>query len=128
MASIPLLLSPLSSGPPRSRRAMEVRERRPAALQVHLRPRAVRQCWRRRVPPRRRCQPGHLSALRLRRGQRHRVHGRHGEREHREGEAAEKKINTTGRSNWILLRKLINFMCCLRDNILKIERDLSKSI
>ena len=74
-----------TSGPPRSRRAMECRERGPTPLQVHVRPRAVRECRGRRVSPRRRGQPGHLGALRVRRRQRRRVHGCHGEREHSEG-------------------------------------------
>ena len=35
---------------------------------------------------------------------------------------------TTGRSNWILHRKLKYFICCLRDVLLKIGRYLSNSI
>ena len=36
--------------------------------------------------------------------------------------------STGRRSNWILLRKLKYFLCCLRDVLPKIERDLSNRI
>ena len=39
-----------------------------------------------------------------------------------------RRVRTTGRSNWILHRKWEYSICCMRDVILKIERDVSNSI
>ena len=65
---------------------MEGRSRGAAPVEIHLRPRTVRQRRGGRLPARRRLEPPKpLIALRLRRRQRDRIHCRHGAGECREG-------------------------------------------